>query len=86
MKGFLPDHICKRKKQPLQPPGREFVDSAYTMIRDYLSEKTVNAKGYFNPEFISRALHEYDDVSRIDYSGVIIVAFFIHLWDEIFLN
>ena len=86
MKGFLPDSICNRRKQPLQPPGRWFIDSALEMIKDYLSEGFVRQKGYFNPGFINMALQEYENGGGIDYSGVIIVVFFVHLWDEIFLN
>ncbi|MDY6973859.1 MAG: asparagine synthase (glutamine-hydrolyzing), partial [Thermodesulfobacteriota bacterium] len=86
MKGFLPDSICRRKKQPLQPPGKWFIDSAYDMIRASLSKQTVVKKGYFNPHFVEKALVGYDNQSKMDYSGVIIVAFFVHLWDEIFLQ
>ena len=86
MKGFLPDSICRRKKQPLQPPGRWFVDSLFPMVRHYLSEGVVKEKGYFNPDFLTRALADHRDGSRIDYTPVIVVAFFVHLWDEIFLR
>ena len=86
MRGFLPDYICSRKKQPLQPPGKWFIDIAYSMIRDYLSEETVKKKGYFNHHFITKTLSEYDNMSKVDYSSVIITAFFIHLWDDIFLT
>ncbi len=86
MQGFLPERICKRKKQPLQPPGRWFINAHYDLIRDYLSDAAVRSKGYFNPDFIQNALCKYNNEMKIDYSGVVIVAFFIHLWDEIFLR
>ncbi len=34
---MLPKEICQRKKQPLQPPGNGFIDSAGEMLRDLLS-------------------------------------------------
>ena len=86
MQGFSPEKICRRKKQPLQPPGRWFINDHYDLIRDYLSDAAVRSKGYFNPDFIRNALCEYNSEMKIDYSGVVIVAFFIHLWDEIFLR
>jgi asparagine synthase (glutamine-hydrolysing) len=86
MKGFLPEGVCKRKKQPLQPPGKWFVRAFYPMISHYLSEKMVQRKGYFNPLFIKGALAGHDESSNLDLTGAIVVAFFVHLWDEIFLN
>jgi len=86
MRGFLPDYICDRKKQPLQPPGKAFIDSVYDMVQDQLSEKNVKEKGYFNYSFIERVLGEYKQNNGMDNSGVVIVAFFVHLWDEIFLR
>ena len=57
------------------------------MIRYYLSEQVIKDKGYFNHEFINKALTEYDSKSsRIDYASTIIVVFFIQLWDDIFLQ
>jgi asparagine synthase (glutamine-hydrolysing) len=86
MRGFLPEVICERRKQPLQPPGRWFIDSAHDMVSDYLSEPVTRDKGYFEPGFIQNALQNYRNNGNMDYSGVVTVAFFIHLWDEIFLR
>ena len=86
MRGFLPGSICRREKQPLQPPGKWFIDSASELVSEYLSENVVREKGYFNPRFIEKVLREYGNGGRGDYSGVVVVALFVHLWDEIFMQ
>lgn len=83
---FLPPEICARRKQPLAPPGAWFVKKFRTMIGDTLSAQTVRAKGYFRPEFTDHMLKEFDAASPMDYSGVLVVAFFVHLWDDLFLS
>ncbi len=86
MENMLPKEICKRKKQPLQPPGNWFIDSAGEMLRDLLSYKNIKKTGYFNPAFVDFLLTEYDKKASADYSGAIVVIFFIQLWHDIFLN
>jgi asparagine synthase (glutamine-hydrolysing) len=83
---FLPPEIPARRKQPLAPPGKWFVKKFRAMIGDALSADTVRAKGYFRPEFTDHMLAEFDADSFMDYSGVLIVAFFVHLWDDLFLT
>ncbi len=84
-RAFLPPEISARRKQPLAPPGKWFVKKFRTMIGDVLSADTVRAKGYFRPEFTDHMLAEFDADGPMDYSGVLIVAFFVHLWDGLFL-
>jgi DNA-binding NtrC family response regulator len=36
--------------------------------------------------FITRALREYRHPRSIDYAGLLVVAFFVHLWDELYVN
>jgi asparagine synthase (glutamine-hydrolysing) len=86
MENLLPRDICLRKKQPLQPPGKWFIDSAGDMLRDYLSQDKIKQTGYFNPAFVDFILSEYDGNAAIDYSGVIVVLFFIQLWHDLFLE
>ncbi len=86
MADLLPGEICRRRKQPLQPPGKWFIDNAGEMLRYYLSDEKTGDAGYFNPCFVNYILAEYDADSKIDFSGVIIVVFFIQLWHDIFLN
>lgn len=86
MRNFLPKEICKRKKQPLQPPGKWFAKKSMPFMKDVLSKEKLIAKGYFNPDFISQAFEAVENNSRMDYSGVLIVALFVHLWDDIFLQ
>jgi asparagine synthase (glutamine-hydrolysing) len=82
---FLPRAICQRRKQPLAPPSKWFVRMFRTMIGDILSAQTVREKGYFRPEFTDHMLAEFDQDSPMDYSGVIVVALFVHLYDDLFL-
>jgi asparagine synthase (glutamine-hydrolysing) len=83
---FLPPSICSRRKQPLAPPGKWFVRMFRERIGDSLSAGTVRRKGYFRPEFMEHMLREFDADSPMDYSGVLIVAFFVHLFDDLFLH
>ncbi len=83
---FLPPAICERRKQPLTPPSKWFVRKFRTMIGDILSPGTLRAKGYFRPECVDLMLKEFDQDSPMDYSGVIIVAVFVHLFDDLFLD
>jgi asparagine synthase (glutamine-hydrolysing) len=83
---FLPPDICRRRKQPLAPPSKWFVRKFRGFIGDVLSAATVRDKGYFRPEFTDHMLGEFDADSPMDYSGVIIVALFVHLFDDLFLS
>lgn len=83
---FLPPAICQRRKQPLAPPSKWFVRMFRDLIGDTLSATAVRDKGYFRPEFIDHMLRESDADSPMDYSGVIIVALFVHIFDDLFLN
>lgn len=83
---FLPPDICRRRKQPLAPPSKWFVRMFRELIGDALSSSAVRDKGYFRPEFIDHMLREFDADSPMDYSGVIIVALFVHIFDDLFLN
>jgi asparagine synthase (glutamine-hydrolysing) len=85
-RNFLPPSICSRRKQPLAPPGKWFVRMFRERIGDSLSSQAVRRKGYFRPEFMQHMLREFDADSPMDYSGVLIVAFFVHLFDDLFLS
>lgn len=86
MAGLLPSEICARKKQPLQPPGKWFIETAGDMLHDLLSPEKINAVGYFNPAFVETLLAEYKRNPLRDTSGVLVVLFFIQLWHDIFLG
>jgi len=45
LESILPKEICNRKKQPLQPPGNGFIDSAGEMLRDLLSHESKQKPG-----------------------------------------
>jgi asparagine synthase (glutamine-hydrolysing) len=84
MRGVLPESVCRRRKQPLAPPSKWFVRRFRSVLGDVLSARTVREKGYFRPEFTDHMLREFDADSLMDYSGVLIVAFFLHLFDDLF--
>ncbi len=86
MENFLPAEICSRKKQPLQPPEKWFVDNAWELIRDCLSENSIKQAGYFNPAFVNLLLSEHRNKNSADYAAVIVVVFFVQLWHDIFLK
>lgn len=86
MESLLPGEICRRRKQPLQPPGKWFIETAGDMLRDYLSCEKVRQAGYFNPAFVDFLLAEHNENTGVDYSGMIVVAFFVQLWHDIFLS
>ena len=83
MRGVLPESVCRRRKQPLAPPSKWFVRRFRSVLGDVLSARTVREKGYFRPEFTDHMLREFDADSLMDYSGVLIVAFFLHLFDDL---
>lgn len=86
MEGFLPQGICRRTKQPLQPPAGWFIRTAGDMLRDLLSPPAIRETGYFNPAFVNFILSEHDAGGPIDYAGVIVVVFFMQLWHKIFFG
>jgi hypothetical protein len=45
MESMLPRETCRRKKQPLPPPGNWFIDSAGEMLRDLLSYENIKKPG-----------------------------------------
>lgn len=87
MAGLLPPEICGRRKQPLQPPGAWFIRAAGDLLRDLLGREKITRAGYFNPTFVEALLAEHDSGNtRVDYSGVLVVIFFVQLWHDIFLG
>lgn len=85
--GLLPPGICRRRKQPLQPPGAWFIRAAGDLLRDLLCREKIIRAGYFNPAFVAALLAEHDSGNtRVDYSGVLVVVFFVQLWHDIFLG
>ena len=86
MEGFLPEGVCKRRKQPLQPPGKWFLSSISPLVDHYLSESVVADKGYFDPGFMKAAVSESRIGKRQEMVSAVVVALFVHLWDEMFLK
>lgn len=86
MKGLVPASICERKKQPLQPPGPEFLRKLLPFVLEMLSPRAIARKGYFSPPYVQGILREYLEGGRIDQAGLLITVFFVQLWDEVFFG
>ena len=86
MEGFLPSKVCQRVKQPLQTPSAWFLDAAKDRVRQLLSPDAVKQKGYFDPVFISDLSRRFAQKKENSVAGVLVVVFFIQLWDEIFMT
>lgn len=86
MMGLVPEEICKRRKQPFQPPAGWFIEAAGELLRDCLSSDKIRKLGCFDPEFVSLMLSEYDRNSKTGYSDLIVAVFFVQLWHEVFFG
>lgn len=87
MRNFLPPSIIQRTKQPLTAPARWFMELIGEPARYYLSEKIVLEKNYFNPHFVHFAKeHEKNNSANDSFSGILLMIFFVHLWDDLFLK
>lgn len=86
MEGIVPAEICKRRKQPFQPPPKWFVEASGDLLLECLRPRKVKDAGYFDPRYIEFILSEYKNNSRIDYSSLIVIVFFIQLWHELFFG
>jgi len=85
MAGLLPPDICTRRKQPLTPPARWFLEQARDRVQELLSPERIRAAGYFDPVFVQELYAVYRSSPLTDVSGVLVVVFFIQLWHDIFL-
>jgi asparagine synthase (glutamine-hydrolysing) len=85
MAPILPAAICQRRKQPLAAPAPWFVRTFREMIGDTLAPATVRRLDYFRPQFLEAALARFDAGGE-DAAGILVVAFFLHLFHEQFLK
>ena len=85
MKGFLPEDIIHRKKQPLSASADWFLKAMGTKVAEFLDEKTIRNKGYFNPSYI-RSLREETTTGKRNHSALLLIVIFVHLWDNLFLS
>jgi asparagine synthase (glutamine-hydrolysing) len=85
MAPILPAAICQRRKQPLAAPAPWFVRTFREMIGDTLAPATVQRLDYFRPQFVEAALARFDAGGE-DAAGILVMAFFLHLFHEQFLT
>ncbi len=86
MRRLLPDGVCTRRKQPLQPPASVLISAAGDMLRDMLSPAQIKKAGIFNPRYIETMLAAPGKKGQVDYSGLVITCFFVQLWHHLFLE
>ncbi len=84
MAPLLPPAICQRRKQPLAAPAPWFVRTFRPVFGDVLSSATTQRLGYFRPQFLTAALHRFDAGGE-DIAGILVLAFFLHLFHEQFV-
>ncbi len=85
MQGFLPDKICKRAKKPLTAPAQWFMDLMGEPVDYLLSDEVIKDKGFFDLKWVHFAKSQKSS-SKTDYSGILLLIVFIHLWDDLFIR
>ncbi|MBN2145188.1 MAG: asparagine synthase (glutamine-hydrolyzing) [Candidatus Aureabacteria bacterium] len=85
MKSFLPPSIIERKKQPLLAPPSWFLSLIGEELEHYLSEETISEKGYFNPSYLRFRIDQWKQ-NKNEHASFILMIYFIHLWDDLFLK
>ena len=84
MRGFLPDAVRLRKKQPLQPPGQWFIKTIKPLVEHYLSKEVTESKGYFNHIVTDKLLKNSAEESMV-LNAIAVTVLFVHMWDDIFI-
>jgi len=86
MEPFLPREIIYRPKTGFGMPLRSWMrGDANDMVEDLLSEKTIAARGFFEPK-TAAAMRRANDAGTIDASYTLLSMMNIELWSRIFLD
>jgi len=85
-KDFLPLEIIKRRKQPLAASASWFLNLMKEPVQYYTSDAIIKEKGYFNPLYLKFIKSEKERNSKIDYSALLLMVCFMHLWDDLFIQ
>ncbi len=85
-KDFLPLEIIKRRKQPLAASASWFLNLMKEPVQYYTSDAIIKEKGYFNPLYLKFIKREKERNSKVDYSALLLMVCFMHLWDDLFIQ
>jgi asparagine synthase (glutamine-hydrolysing) len=86
LRGKVPDGVVSRAKQGLNPPmGAWLRGPLRPMLEDYLSEKRVAQRGYFEPVTVAR-LREEHLVGRRDHTWRLWALIVFEEWHRAYLD
>jgi asparagine synthase (glutamine-hydrolysing) len=86
MEGILPNDIIYRPKTGFGAPIRAWIHGPLKkLVRDILSESSINNRKWFDAKAVTRLLNE-DETGKIDASYSIFALLCIELWARIFLD
>lgn len=86
MEGILPNDVIYRPKTGFGTPMRSWLHGPLkTLVRDILSESSINKRKWFDSKTVNRLLHE-DEIGIVDGSYTIFALLCIELWARIFLD
>jgi len=86
MEGILPNDIIYRPKTGFGAPIRAWIHGPLKkLVRDILSESSINKRKWFDAKAVTRLLNE-DETGKIDASYSIFALLCIELWARIFLD
>jgi asparagine synthase (glutamine-hydrolysing) len=86
VRDLLPDTILKRKKLGFNPPMAHWLNEDLTeVLRDCLSERVINDRGYFRYESIASLLHLHSSGQR-DVSLHIWALLVLEIWQRKYLD
>ena len=83
---ILPAEITQRKKMPLTAPPGWFLKTMQEPLAHYLDTSLVEDKGYFDPQVVKELQGKEIGTSTDHQRGMILMIFFIHLWDDLFIQ
>jgi asparagine synthase (glutamine-hydrolysing) len=86
MKGVVPDEILDRKKQGFSPPDQSwFRGPTMGYIQEILLNEKSLSRGFFNPEYIRRIVHEHTE-GKVNHRLLIWSLLSFEWWNRIFLD
>ena len=86
MKGVVPDEILDRKKQGFSPPDQSwFRGPTMGYIQEILLNEKSLSRGFFNPEYIRRIVHEHTE-GKVNHRLLIWSLLSFEWWNRIFFD
>ncbi len=86
MRGIVPDEILDRKKQGFSPPDESWYRGP-TMgyLRDILLSDKALSRGFFNPDYIRRIVHEHIE-GKVNHRLLLWSLLSFEWWNRVFLD